>query len=56
MNRIEKAHGAFMEVMDELKKSGEYFALAKAFKKPRKWYREHSKDEAIEILKLEAKQ
>lgn len=27
-----------------------------AFKKPRKWYREHSKDEAIEILKLEAKQ
>lgn len=55
MNRIEKAHEAFMEVMDELKKNGEYFALAKAFKKPRKWYREHSKDEAIEILKLEAK-
>ena len=26
MNRIEKAHEAFMEVIDELKKNGEYFA------------------------------
>lgn len=54
MTKLEEHTKAFLEVRDELLKNGEDFALAKAFKKPFKWYGEHTKQEAIEILRAEA--
>ena len=55
MNRLEEAKKAFLEVRDILAENHEDFALARAYKKPWKWYREHTKQEAIKILRAEAK-
>ena len=55
MNRLEEAKKAFLEVRRILTEKHEDFALAKAYKKPWKWYREHATQEAIEILRAEAK-
>lgn len=45
----------FFEVREKLYEMGEEFAVAKAYKKPWKWYIEHTIDEAITILIQEAK-
>lgn len=55
MNRLKEAKKAFLEVRDILTEKHEDFALAKAYKKPWKWYREHTTQEAIEILRAEVK-
>lgn len=55
MNRLEEAKKAFLEVRDILVEKHEDFALARAYKKPWKWYREHTTQEAIKILRAEAK-
>lgn len=55
MNRLEEAKKAFFKVRDILTEKHEDFALAKAYKKPWKWYREHTTQEAIKILRAEAK-
>ena len=55
MNRLEEAKKAFLEVRDILAEKHEDFALARAYKKPWKWYREHTKQEASKILRAEAK-
>ena len=55
MNRLEEAKKAFLEVRNILTEKHADFALAKAYKKPWKWYREHATQEAIEILRTEAK-
>jgi hypothetical protein len=55
VNSIETAKKAFLEVRCILTEKHEDFALAKAYKKPWKWYREHATQEAIEILRTEAK-
>lgn len=44
----------FFEVRKNLYEMGEEFAVARAYKKPWKWYREHTIEEAIEILRSEA--
>ena len=54
MNKLEEARKAFLKVRDYLLKNQEDFALARAYKKPWKWYREHTTQEAIEILRKEA--
>ena len=53
MNKLEEAEKAFLKVRDYLLKNQEDFALARAYKKPWKWYREHTTKEAIEILRKE---
>ena len=55
MNRLEEAKKAFLGVRRILTEKHEDYALAKAYKKPWKWYREHATQEAIEILRTEAK-
>lgn len=55
MNKLEEAKKAFLEVRRILTEKREDFALAKAYKKPWKWYREHTTQEAIEILIAEAR-
>lgn len=55
MNRLEEAKKAFLEVRRILTEKHEDFVLAKAYKKPWKWYREHTTQEAIEILRAEVK-
>lgn len=50
MNKLEEAKKAFLKVKDFLLKNQEDFALARAYKKPWKWYREHTTQEAIKIL------
>lgn len=55
MNRLEEAKKAFLEVRDILAEKHEDFALARAYKKPWKWYRQHTAQEAIKILRAEAK-
>lgn len=55
MNRLEEAKKAFLEVRDILVEKHEGFALARAYKKPWRWYREHTTQEAIKILRAEAK-
>lgn len=55
MNRLEEARKAFLKVRNILTRKHEDFALAKAYKKPWKWYREHTTEEAINILRTEAK-
>ena len=55
MNRLEEAKKAFLEVRYILAKEREDFALARAYKKPWRWYREHTTQEAIKILRTEAK-
>lgn len=54
MNKLEEAKNAFLKVRCILTKKHEDFALAKAYKKPWKWYREHTTQEAIKILIAEA--
>jgi hypothetical protein len=54
MNKLEEAQKAFLKVRDYFLETQEDFALAKAYSKPWKWYREHTTDEAIEILRKEA--
>lgn len=53
MSRLEEAKKAFLEVRDILAEKHEDFALARAYKKPWKWYREHTTHEAIKILRAE---
>ena len=53
VNKLEEAEKAFLKVRDSLLKNQEGFALARAYKKPWKWYREHTTQEAIEILRKE---
>lgn len=53
MAKLEEAQKTFLKVRDYLLKNQEDFALAKAYSKPWKWYREHTTDEAIEILRAE---
>jgi hypothetical protein len=55
MNRLEEARKAFLKVRNIPTEKHEDFALAKAYKKPWKWYREHTTEEAINILRTEAK-
>lgn len=55
MNRFEEAQKAFFKVRDILTEKHEDFALARAYKKPWKWYRERTTQEAIEILIAEAR-
>lgn len=54
MTRLEQSERAFLKVKNILLQNQEDFALAKAYKKPWKWYREHTTQEAIEILRKEA--
>lgn len=54
MNRIEQSKKHFLKIRYILLKNNENFALAKMYKKPWKWYREHTTQEAIEILRKEA--
>ena len=54
MNKLEESKKSFLKVRDYLLKNQENFALARAYKKPWKWYREHATKEAIEILRKEA--
>lgn len=53
--QIGRSKKAFLEVRDILAEKHEDFALARAYKKPWKWYREHTTQEAIKILRAEAK-
>lgn len=43
----------FMKVMEILQSQNDSFALAKAFKKPFKWYGQYTIQEAVEVLKIE---
>ena len=52
--QYESHRKTFLEIRDFLLRNHEYSALNKAFHKPMKFYGEYSKDEAIEILRLEA--
>ncbi len=56
MGRLEEATKNFLEVRKILDSKGENFALARAYKKPWKWYREQSVSKAVQILEQEAKQ
>lgn len=42
MNKLEEAEKAFLKVRDYFLETQEDFALAKAYSKPWKWYREHT--------------
>ncbi len=53
MNKLEESTKAFLKVKNILLQNQEDFALARAYKKPWKWYREHATSEAIEILRAE---
>ena len=53
MKKLEEARKAFLKVRDYFLETQEDFALARAYKKPLKWYREHTTKEAIEILRKE---
>ena len=54
MTKLEQHTKAFLEVRDTLESMGEMFALARAYKKPYKWYGEHTTQEAVNILIAEA--
>ena len=54
MTKLDQHTKAFLEVRDELESMGEMFALARAYKKPYKWYGEHTTQEAVNILIEEA--
>lgn len=41
----------FLKVMEILQSQNDSFTLAKAFKKPFKWYGQYTVNEAVEILK-----
>lgn len=51
--KYESHKKTFLEIRDYFLQNHEYFALTKAFHKPLKFYGEHSKNEAIEILRKE---
>lgn len=44
----------FLKVMEILRSQNNSFALARAFKKPMKWYGQYTVQEAVEILQAEA--
>lgn len=46
----------FLKVMEILQSQNNNFALARAFKKPMKWYGQYTVDKAIEILKMEERE
>lgn len=52
--QFEQHKERFLQIRGYFTRTGEGFALAKAYKKPWKWYREHTTQEAIEILRTEA--
>ena len=54
MTKLEQHKQAFLEVRDILQSIGDMFALARAYKKPYKWYGEHTTQEAVNILIAEA--
>lgn len=54
MSNLEQYKKAFLEVRDILQSMGEMFALARAYKKPYKWYGERTTQEAVDILIAEA--
>lgn len=56
MNRMDQARKAFIEVQDELHQGGKLHAERLSWKKPLKFYLEHSKREAIKILEEEAEE
>lgn len=51
--KYESHKKTFLEIRDFFMKNHEEFALTKAYKKPWKWYGEHTVPEAIEILRKE---
>lgn len=54
IRKLEIAEKQFLKVRKILADNSEYSALSKAYKKPWRWYREHTTQEAIEILRTEA--
>lgn len=56
MSRFKEHYNAFLEVRDELKRRGEIHAYRICFKKPFKFYGEHSVEETVEILIKESNQ
>ena len=54
MSKYEAHRKSFLEVRDTLQNMGEMFALARAYKKPFRWYGEHTTEEAVNILIAEA--
>jgi hypothetical protein len=55
MDRIEKHTQAFIKVKNRLHKPETIFAYNLSWKKPLKFYGEHTEDEAVKILIREAK-
>lgn len=53
IKKLEIAENQFLKVRKILSDNNEYSALSKAYKKPWRWYREHTTLEAIEILRTE---
>ena len=53
MDRIEQAVKAFIAVRDELFHTKQIQAYNFSYKKPLKFYREHTKEDAIAILQSE---
>lgn len=53
-SEYEMHYSNFLKVREILHKNNELFALSKGFKKPIKWYGQHSIEEAVEILRSEA--
>lgn len=53
-NRIEEATRNFIKVRDKLNAPETRVAFNLCWKKPYRFYREHSIDEAVQILKREA--
>ena len=54
--QYENHRNTFLEIRDFFLKNNERFALAKAFRKPLKFYGEHTKTEIIKILRAEVNQ
>lgn len=53
--QLEQHKERFLQIRDYFTRTGEGFALAKAYKKPWKWYGLQPVQESIEILRAEAK-
>lgn len=49
--KYKKHYNNFLKVRDKLKEQRDFSSLAKAFKKPLKFYGNHTIQEAIKILK-----
>lgn len=54
MPNFEKHFNNFLEVRDILKLNHMNLAVARAFKKPFKWYGQHSIQDAVDILIAES--